>query len=88
MEEKKVNKPHNVKIEGRAGGTVTGVKKLVSATPNAISLDTFAGGLTVSGAGLKLDRYDEAEGTLAFSGSVNAVKYEAAKTPLLKRIFK
>ena len=35
MEEKKLVKPHSVKIENRAGGTLTGVKKLISAAPNS-----------------------------------------------------
>lgn len=88
MEEKKLIKPHSVKIENRAGGTLTGVKKLISAAPNAIELDTHGGGMTVSGADLKLERYDEAEGMLTFSGSVGAIKYTGAKVPLLKRLFK
>ena len=44
--------------------------------------------MTVSGADLKLERYDEAEGMLTFSGSVGAIKYTGAKVPLLKRLFK
>lgn len=88
MEEKKIVKPYSVKIENRSGGSLTGVKKLISAAANAIELDTFGGGLTVTGADLKLERYDEAEGLLTFSGTVNGVKYAGAKTPLLKRLFK
>lgn len=88
MEEKKVVKPHSVKVENRSGGTLTGVTKLISADAGELMLETHGGGMTVAGAGLKLDRYDEAEGILTFTGTVNAIKYSGAKVPLMKRLFK
>lgn len=88
MEEKKAVKPHTIKVENRAGGTLTGVKKLLSASPAALELDTHGGGLSIGGAGLKLERYDEAEGLLTFTGTVNKIQYTGAKVPLFKRLFK
>lgn len=86
--EKKVRRPHAVRLEGRTGGFVSGVEKLVSATADALSLVTSEGGLTITGADLKLEKYSVEDGNLTFSGRVNALKYAGAKVPLVKRIFK
>ncbi len=88
INEKKIKRPHSVRIENRSGGTVSGVEKLVSATADEIALITSEGGLTVTGADIKLERYSVEDGNLTFSGKVNAVKYSGAKVPLIKRIFK
>ena len=49
---------------------------------------TGEGGLTITGADLKLEKYSVEDGNLTFSGRVNALKYAGAKVPLVKRIFK
>ena len=67
---------------------MTGVDKVISSNENCILLETSEGGLTVSGSGLKINKFDAESGQLTFEGTVNKMQYSAAKLPLAKRIFK
>lgn len=88
MENGKSNKPHSLSVLSRASGSVSGVEKVISSCDTSLSLATSAGGMIISGNGLKIVKFSVDDGTLAFEGTVNNIKYSAAKAPLIKRIFK
>lgn len=89
MENKTVSKkPHSITLENRKRALMTGVDKVISSNENCILLETSEGGLTVSGSGLKINKFDAESGQLTFEGTVNKMQYSAAKLPLAKRIFK
>lgn len=83
-----LKKQHSLEIASRKNGLITGVEKVVSSCDTSLVLSTSEGGLTVTGTGLKINKFSVEDGTLGFDGTVNAVRYSAAKVPLLKRIFK
>ena len=84
----KQSQPHSVAIADRKKGSLTGVLKVDGSSDSELSLTTSLGRLVITGSGLKLTKFDEADGVLAFVGNVDCFKYTQAKQPLLKRIFK
>ena len=62
----KPHRPHGISLENREKGSVTGVEKVISANDSALFLETGQSGLTVSGSGLKINRYDHETGILTF----------------------
>jgi sporulation protein YabP len=86
-EPEKPKKPHTLTIDGRDKGMLTGVEKVISSNETGLVLETGAGGLTITGAGLKINKFDMDSGALVFEGTVNSVRYSTAKIPFLKRIF-
>jgi len=80
-------KPHSLNIENREKGQLTGVIKVVSSNDTQLVLETSQGGLQLSGNGFKIIKFNADEGYLSFEGITNAIKYSAAKVPLLKKIF-
>ena len=86
--ENSVKSAHGVTLESRRSGSLTGVKEVLSYSDEQLLLDTSEGKLTVTGKELKIGKFSSADGTLTFSGQVNALKYSAPSVPLLKRIFK
>jgi len=80
-------RPHNINFENREKGHVTGVSKVVSSNDRELVLESSAGGLTLTGSGLKIIKFNAEEGFLSFEGVPNAFRYSAAKVPLIKRIF-
>ena len=83
----KPKKPHALNLENRSKGFLTGVEKVSSSNETAIVLETSSGGMTLTGTGLKINKFDNDTGTLSFEGSVSSVRYSAAKLPFFKRIF-
>lgn len=79
---------HSLALANKAKGSLEGVVKVVSASPENISLVTSRGGLVIEGKELKIMKYDADTGKLSFEGEVCAVRYEGGKKPLLKRLFK
>lgn len=78
----------SVAIADRKKLSVTGVNRVDCATETEISLTTCMGRLLVAGSALKITKFDESDGNLSLTGNIDGVKYAAAKTPLIKRIFK
>lgn len=72
----------------RKKASVTGVKKVESSSATELILTTVLGRLEVRGSELKIMRFDESDGSLAFSGNIDKITYATAKPPLIKRIFK
>jgi len=88
MTEQKLNKRnHVVNIDNRAKGNITGVDKVISSNTTQLLLETSNGGLTVLGSELKILKFNADEGYLSFEGTVNSLKYSAAKVPFFKKIF-
>ena len=95
MEDRKLikSKPHNVTIEGREKLTITGVKDVTSFDDNVVVLDTEAGGLTIKGSGLHINRLSVEDGNLFVEGYVISCVYsdkiDVKKTgSFLSNIFK
>lgn len=88
MENETIKKRHSLTLENRAKGSMTGISEVLSYGENELCLNTSEGLLTLTGKQLKIIKYNTEDGSLAFSGSVDAVKYNAKKPPIIKRIFK
>lgn len=80
--------PHVLQLSCREKGELTGVEKVLAASETALRLRTSCGILVVVGEKLHIVRYDEQSGTLETEGVVSSLKYEGAKVPLFKRIFR
>jgi len=80
-------KPHVVHFENREKGHISGVIKVISSNERELSLDTHAGGLSLTGSSLKIIKFNAEEGYLSFEGVPTSLKYTAAKQPLFKRMF-
>ena len=79
---------HSVNMTDRKKAVMTGVAKVDGATDTEVELTTALGRLVVTGSQLKIAKYDDADGNLTLQGNIDSIKYAAAKTPLIKRIFK
>lgn len=88
MENETVKKRHTLTLENRAKGSMTGVSEVLSYGEDELCLNTGEGLLTLTGKQLKIIKYNTEDGSLAFSGNVDSVRYNVKKPPLLKRIFK
>jgi sporulation protein YabP len=95
MEEKKLmkTKPHNITIEGREKLAITGVKDVTSFDDNTVILDTEAGGLTIRGTELHINRLNVDDGNLFVEGYIISCVYndklDVKKTgSFLSNIFK
>lgn len=95
MEEKKMIKtrPHNITLEGRERLAITGVKDVTSFDDNTVVLDTEAGGLTVKGTDLHINRLSVEDGNLFVEGYIISCVYsdriDVKKTgSFLSNIFK
>jgi len=80
-------KPHSIHFDNREKGNITGVIKVVSSNDKELVLETHAGGLTLTGMGLRITKFNADEGYLSFEGVPNSLRYSAVKQPILKRIF-
>lgn len=88
METTQNRKLHSFSVQNREKASLCGIEKVLSYGDDEICVLSSCGRITVSGKSLKIEKFDETEGTLCFSGSVDCIKYSTAKQPLLKRIFK
>ena len=81
-------KPHSFEVKDRKSCTMTGIEKIISSSQSGILLTSSCGGMEISGKELKILEFNAESGALSFEGTVDGIKYTAAKVPLLKRIFK
>lgn len=95
MEEKKLikSKPHNITIEGRERLIITGVRDVTSFDDNTVALDTEAGGLTIRGTDLHINKLSVDDGNLFVEGYIISCVYndkiDVKKTgSFLSNIFK
>ncbi|MGE5629545.1 MAG: sporulation protein YabP [Caulobacteraceae bacterium] len=77
MEDKKLfkSKPHNITIEGREKIVISGVKDVASFDDNTVIIDTEAGGLTIRGSELHINKLSLDEGNLFVEGYVISCVY-------------
>ena len=85
--DKEEQKPHSVSIDNRTRCSMTGIRKVISATDSAITMQSSCGLINVLGSNLKLTTFSESSETLSFMGEINCIKY-GAKTSTIKKIFR
>lgn len=92
MEEKNNNLlPHNIVLEDRKHLTVSGVKDVDSFDEMNITALTALGEMTVSGSGLRINRFSTDVGELAIDGDICAITYAETSREqggLFSRIFR
>lgn len=88
MDNQTPKKRHTVTLESRCKGNLGGVEEVLSYGDDELCLNTGEGLLTITGKELKIVKYNTEDGSLVFTGQVNAFRYDVKKPPLLKRIFK
>lgn len=77
MEDKRLigSKPHNITIEGREKIVITGIRDVASFDDNTVNLDTEAGGLTIRGSELHINKLSLDEGNLFIEGYIISCIY-------------
>lgn len=77
MEEKKLikSKPHSITIEGRERIIINGVRDVASFDENEVALETEAGGLTIRGTDLHINRLSVDDGNLFVEGYIISCIY-------------
>lgn len=77
MEENKFikSKPHSITIEGRERIIINGVRDVASFDENEVALETEAGGLTIRGADLHINRLSVDDGNLFVEGYIISCIY-------------
>lgn len=92
MEDKNISAiPHNLVLEDRKHLTVSGVKDVESFDEQNIIAATNMGEMTVSGNGLKINRFSNEVGELAIDGEISSISYtdnEPVEGGFFRRIFR
>ena len=82
-------RPHTLQCDGRKKLSLTGVKEVVSANDTQVLADTNAGMLEITGADIKIQKYNSDEGALAVTGEFSCLKYDSERAKgFFKRLFK
>ncbi|HEY8419815.1 MAG TPA: YabP/YqfC family sporulation protein [Clostridia bacterium] len=82
-------KAHSLQCDSRKKTLLTGVKEVLSANDTVVLVDTSSGLLEITGAELKIQKYNADEGGLVITGEFNAFKYDQSRERgFLKRLFK
>lgn len=70
--------------------TITGIKKAVVLSENALALELENSNLQVVGKNMEVQKLDVESGVLIVNGNINTIKYigQKEKVGLFKRIFK
>lgn len=84
----KDKKQHLITLEERNKFSATGVEKVLSSSPTLICVVTSCGTLLINGNDLKITDFSLSQGCFSFTGTVNSLKYNQVKTPLVKKLFK
>ena len=87
MDEKKPAAFHSLMLERQKGGTITGIREVISFDEKEILLHTEEGKLSIKGEGLHLK-----SGQLSLEGKIDSLTYLGRKKDkkegsLLKRLF-
>jgi len=88
-EERASGAVHNVIMEGRERLSITGVMHVDDFCGERISADTCAGGLTLTGEDLHVEKLDLQSGELIITGRVDSLVYtrSAQKAGFWSRLF-
>ncbi|MBQ7106453.1 MAG: sporulation protein YabP [Clostridia bacterium] len=81
---------HNIIIENRKKGTLSGVKDVIGFDSESITLITDMGNLTIKGTDLKINRFSTEKGELDIEGLIVAFVYthDAKSGTFFSKIFK
>jgi len=89
------NKRHRLTVDRRESVAITGVLDVISFDEDSVVCETDMGVLTLRGGGLNVASLNLDAGTLALSGEVASINYEAqgahlkgSKKGMLGKIFK
>ena len=74
-DEKRVDMPHNIIVEGRGRLSVSGVLDVENFDESAINLSTTKGLLGIRGEGLHIDKLSLETGELSVEGSISGLNY-------------
>ena len=92
MEEKKSAAIHKLMLERQKGGTITGIRDVISFDEKEILLHTEEGKLSLKGDSLHLRHLDLESGELSLEGRIDSLAYlgrkkEKKEESFLKRLF-
>ena len=92
MDEKKPAAFHSLMLERQKGGTITGIREVISFDEKEILLHTEEGKLSIKGEGLHVKHLDLKSGQLSLEGKIDSLPYLGRKKDkkegsLLKRLF-
>ena len=75
-------------VEERKRLTLSGAVAVDSFTDERIRLKVKTGGLTITGAKLKISNFSESTGAFSCDGEISGISFSAKKEGVLKRLFK
>lgn len=78
-------------IENASNIAIKGATKVVTATQNQAVVETGGNSIVITGSNLEVKKLDLDNAEVCFTGKITNIKYgslNAAKQPLLKRLFK
>lgn len=92
MEEKRSPALHKLMLERQNGGTITGIREVVSFDEKEILLHTEEGKLSIKGEKLHVRHLDLEHGELSLEGRIDSLTYlgrkkESHEESLIKRLF-
>ena len=92
MEEKKSAAIHKLMLERQKGGTITGIRDVISFDEKEIMLHTEDGKLSIKGETLHVKHLDLEHGELSLEGRIDSLAYlgrkkEKQEESLIKRLF-
>ena len=82
--------PHELRLDGRAKLSVTGVKEVESFDETAVVLETSLGMLVIRGEALHLNTLSIDGGQVSVSGSIDSLSYEEVQKAggFFRRLFR
>lgn len=75
-------------LEGRKRLNMTLVTSVDSYSEQILRLTVGQNKVSIIGENLKIEAFNKQSGNLTVDGSINEIKYNVSKKPILKRLFK
>ena len=90
MDEKRSTSLHRLMLERQKGGTITGIREVISFDEKEILLHTEEGKLSVKGEALHVKHLDLESGEISLAGRIAYLgrKKDKKEESLLKRLFR
>ena len=93
MGEKRSEASHSLMLERQKGGTITGIREVISFDEKEILLHTEEGKLSIKGEALHVKHLDLETGKICLEGKIDSLAYLGRKKDkkeesLLKRLFR
>ena len=79
MDEKRTAAFHSLMLERQKGGTITGIREVISFDEKEILLHTEEGKLSIKGEGLHVKHLDLKSGQLSLEGKIDSLTYLGRK---------